>query len=210
MPEITAIFFDIGGVVLTNGWDHEARSRAAEPFNLDFNDFEERHRPLLHNFETGHLGLDQYLDQTVFYRPRPFGREAFKTFMFAQSKPHTETLTLLGNLARSSKYLIAALNNESLELNQSRIENFRLRDYFKIFLSSCFVGVKKPDAGIYRLALEITQRPPEECLFVDDRAPNLVPARDLGMRTIHYQSAGQLAQELHRNGITWDNHGAKQ
>ena len=121
--------------------------------------------------------------------------------MFAQSKPLPETLSIVERLAASRKYLMATLNNESLELNRYRIEQFGLRKHFTAFLSSCFLGVKKPEHTIYRLASQITQRAPDECLFIDDRALNLECAQLLGMRTIHYQNPAQLRQELQRHGV---------
>ena len=201
MAEITTLFWDLGGVVLTNGWDREARRRAAEAFNLDWEDFQDRHEQVSAAFETGRLTLAEYLERTVFYCPRPFTEEAFKAFMFAQSEVHPEVLAIVKGLAGSRRYLLATLNNESLELNLYRIERFHLRAYFTIFFSSCFLGMQKPDEAIYHLALQLTQRAPEECVFIDDRALNLECAQHLGMRTIHYQDPRQLREELRRMGV---------
>lgn len=201
MAEITALFWDVGGVILTNGWDRAGRRRATERFQLDWEEFQDRHELVSADFEAGRLTLEEYLRRTVFYRSRPFTEEEFRSFMFAQSKPSLDTLALVKNLARSDKYLMATLNNESLELNLHRIEQFRLRDYFDVFLSSCFLGVRKPECAIYRLASQITQRAAEECLFIDDRALNLECAQLMGIRTIHYQNSMQLSQELERHGV---------
>ena len=201
MAEITTLFWDVGGVLLTNGWDREARRRAAEQFHLDWEEFEDRHDLVVADFEKGLLTLDEYLRRTVFYRSRAFSQDDFKTSIFTQSQPLPEVLALVERLASSGKYLMAALNNESLELNLYRIEQFRLRDYFVAFFSSCFLGVKKPERGIYRLASQITQRALEECLFIDDRALNLECAQLLGMRTVHYQNPAQLRRELQEHGI---------
>ena len=201
MAEITALFWDVGGVLLTNGWDRAARRRATEQFKLDWEEFEDRHELMVPDFEGGRLTLDEYLQRTVFYRARSFGREEFKASMFAQSQPLPEVLALAARLANSGKYLMATLNNESLELNLYRIQQFRLRDYFNAFFSSCFLGVKKPERAIYRLASQITQRSLEECLFIDDRALNLECAQHLGMRTVHYQDPTQLRRELQEHGI---------
>ncbi|HET7009443.1 MAG TPA: HAD family phosphatase [Anaerolineales bacterium] len=196
MPEITALFWDIGGVLLTNGWDRLARAAAAERFELDPVEFGDRHELVVAAFETGGLGLDGYLEHTIFYRPRPFTREQFAEFMFGQSHPHPEALEVVERLAAGRRYLLAALNNESLELNRHRIERFGLRRYFSVFVSSCYVGVRKPDEAIYRLALDLTQRPPEECVLIDDRPLNLECAASCGMRTIHYQGPVALRHEL--------------
>ena len=201
MAEITTLFWDVGGVLLTNGWDREARRRAAEQFHLDWEEFEDRHDLVVADFEKGLLTLDEYLRRTVFHRSRAFSQDDFKTSIFTQSQPLPEVLALVERLASSGKYLMATLNNESLELNLYRIEQFRLRDYFVAFFSSCFLGVKKPERGIYRLASQITQRALEECLFIDDRALNLECAQLLGMRTVHYQNPAQLRRELQEHGI---------
>lgn len=206
MTEITALFWDVGGVLLTNGWDRASRYRAAEQFHLDWEDFQDRHELVIADFETGRLTLEEYLERTIFYRPRRFTREEFIAFMWAQSQPIGETLAIVERLARSGRYLLATLNNESLELNEYRIERFGLRNLFTLFFSSCFLGVKKPDRAIYRMALQITQRAPEECLFIDDRALNLECAHQLGMRTIHYQNPKQLQQELRRHGVALELH----
>jgi putative hydrolase of the HAD superfamily len=204
VAKVSALFWDMGGVILTNAWDRSARRRAAEKYQLDWEDFEDRHELLLHAFETGEASLEEYLNRVVFYRQRPFTREEFKAFLFEQSKPCSEALALLGGVAAQKKYLLAALNNESLELNHYRIEKFRLRNYFEVFLSSCYLGVRKPGADIYRLALHITQREPGECLFIDDRSLNLECARELGMRTIHFQNSNQLREDLLRSGVSLD------
>jgi putative hydrolase of the HAD superfamily len=204
MAEITTLFWDNGGVILTNGWDRDARKLAVGTFHLDWEDFEDRHELMLDAFETGALSLDDYLKRTVFYRPRSFTPEDFKKFMFAQSQPLPDSLAFAGELARSRKYLMAALNNESLEINEYRIKKFKLRDYFEAFFSSCYLGVRKPNAGIYKLALEITQREPGECILIDDRGLNLECARELGMNTIQYKNLAQLREDLARFGVTPD------
>lgn len=206
MVEFTTLLWDVGGVVLTDGWNQAIRRNAAERFDLDAMDFQKRHEQVEVNFETGRLSLEQYLTHTVFYRLRPFTMNQFKDYMFAQSQPHAEVLAILSRLRQSGRYLLATLNNESLELNLSRIERFGLRRYFALFFSSCFLGVRKPDAGIYRLALRVMQRDPQACLFIDDREINLETARSLGIRTIHYRSPAQLLDELQRGGVRIPHH----
>ncbi len=201
MPEIKGLFWDVGGVVLTNGWDRAARQRAAETFAFDWQESESRHAEVDTPFELGRLGLDDYLDRTVFYQPRAFTKAAFKEFMFAQSEAYPEALRIVERLVLSGKYLLATLNNESLELNQHRIGRFGLRRYFAAFFSSCYLGVKKPEEAIYRVALQVTQLSPAEALFIDDRALNLECARSYRMHTIHYQDPARLMESLRALGI---------
>jgi putative hydrolase of the HAD superfamily len=201
LPRISAIFWDVGGVLLTNAWDHEQRAQALAQFKLDEAEFTDRHEMVVSAFERGKIGLGEYLERTVFYRPRSFTREAFKDYMFSLSQPFPDVLALARELASSGKYLMATLNNESTELNQYRIQTFGLRDIFSLFVSSCFVGLRKPEEGIYRMALELTQMPAEECCFIDDRALNLECARKLDMHTIQKENAGQLRQELQKLGV---------
>jgi putative hydrolase of the HAD superfamily len=200
--ELTTLFWDIGGVILTNGWDRASRREAAELFHMDWEDFQDRHDLSFPAFETGAITLDQYLDRTVFCRPQRFTREEFTAFMFAQSREYPETRAILANVAKSGRYLLAAINNEPRELNEYRIEAFQLRRDFSLFFSSCYVGLRKPDEALYQLAIEVTQRPAEQCLIIDDRPLNLENPHKLGMRTVHYQNPAQLRAELERHGIS--------
>jgi len=198
---ISAIFWDVGGVLLTNGWDRAQREKALEQFHLDREEFNDRHEMLVSSFERGKISLDEYLDRTIFYRSRPFTRDEFRQFMFALSQPKSDELALAQELSRSGKYLMSTINNESRELNLYRIEKFGLREIFDIFISSCFVGLRKPEKDIYRLALEVTQKAPAQCCFIDDRDLNLESAEKLGMQTIRMQTAEQLRQELRKLGV---------
>jgi len=201
MPEITCQFWDVGGVLLTNGWDHVSRRKAVRRFHLDEQDFERRHAAVVDAFERGQISLDAYLQETVFHAPRNFSRREFQAFLCEQSQPNTETLSIVADLARSWRYLMTTLNNESLELNRYRIETFRLRRCFDVFFSSCYLGVAKPDPAIYRLALQLTGRSAGECLVIDDRETNLAVARELGMQTILYRDPAQLREDLWRAGV---------
>jgi len=201
LPRITTLFWDIGGVILTNGWDSRARREAAETFHLDWEEFQDRHDLSFPAFDSGNISLNEYLDRTLFYRSRGFTREEFTAFMFAQSKEYPESRAVLDAASRTGKYFIGAVNNEPLELNEYRIEAFRLRKDFQVFFSSCYLHARKPEEMIFRIALEVTQRPAPECVFIDDRPLNLENPRRLGMNTIHYQSAAQLRQELQTYGV---------
>jgi len=174
---------------------------ALEHFRLDEEEFHSRHDMVVSSFERGKISLDEYLDRTIFYRNRPFSRDEFRDYMFSLSQAMPEVLAFARALALSGRYFMATINNESRELNLHRIEKFGLREIFRLFVSSCFVGLRKPESGIYRLAIETTQMNPEECCFIDDRALNLECAAKLGMRTIQMQNLGQLREELGRLGV---------
>ena len=201
MSTIHAIFWDVGGVLLTNAWDRSERMAALEHFRLDEEEFHSRHEMVVSSFERGKISLDEYLDRTVFYRNRPFTRDEFQNFMFSLSQPMPEVLAFARALADSGKYFMSTINNESRELNLHRIEKYGLRGIFRLFVSSCFVGLRKPESGIYRLAIETTQINPEERCFIDDRALNLECAAKLGMRTIQMQKVDQLREELENLGV---------
>ena len=202
MSAIRAIFWDIGGVLLTNAWDRTERAAALEHFQLDPEEFHARHEMVVSSFERGKITLDEYLDRTVFYRPRPFTREMFRDYMFSLSRSFPEVLEFARGLTGSGKYFMGTLNNESRELNYYRIEKFGLRMMFRLFISSCFVGFRKPERDIYRMALEITQVPAEQCCFIDDRALNLECAAKLGMHIIQMQEVEQLREDLAKLGVT--------
>jgi putative hydrolase of the HAD superfamily len=202
MSDVTAIFWDVGGVILSNGWDRAARADAAKKFGIDWEEFQDRHELASPAFETGRITLDTYLQRTIFYRKRSFTREEFTDFIFAQSEEYPESRAVLSDVAACGKYLQATINNEPLELNEHRIHQFDLRREFKAFFSSCYLGVRKPEERIYHVALAVTQRNPDECLFIDDRELNLESARQLNMRTIHFQNAAQLRRDLVASGVS--------
>ncbi len=201
MPEIAVLFWDIGGVILTNGWDTDSRDEAARRFGLDRADFERRHEGAFPEFEVGRITLDAYLDLTIFFHGRTFTRDDFKAFMFSRSAENAATRAVLDEVTAAGRYLLAALNNEGRELNAYRIERFHLDRNFTVLLSSCYLGLRKPDEMIYRRALEITHRAPEESVFIDDRLPNVEGARRVGMNVIHFQNAAKLRGELARCGV---------
>jgi putative hydrolase of the HAD superfamily len=198
---VTHVFFDIGGVLGTNGWDREQRAAAAGHFGLDVAELEELHGETVAMLEQGRMSLDEYLRNTVFYRARPFEPEEFKSCMLAQSAPFPETIDLARALASTGRYRLMTLNNESDELNRYRIEQFGLRDIFIAFFSSCWVGMLKPARRIYEVALAMSQAEPDGSVFIDDRERNLEPARSLGMRTIRFTDAPRLCQELAELGV---------
>jgi len=202
VSDIRAIFWDVGGVLLTNAWDRTQRAAALEHFHLDEEEFDDRHEMVTSSFERGKITLDEYLERTVFYRARAFTREAFRDFMFSLSQPIPEVIAFAQRLSDSGKYFMATINNESRELNYYRIQKCGLRQIFRLFVSSCFVGVRKPERDIYRLALEMTQIPAPECCFIDDRALNLECAAKLGMQTIEMNSLDQLRDDLAKLGVS--------
>jgi putative hydrolase of the HAD superfamily len=198
--DITHVFFDIGGVLGTNAWDRDQRARAVERFDLD-DEFEGRHQEVVGEFESGRLSLHDYLESVIFYCPRSFTREEIVAFMFSQSEPFPESLDIARQLSRRPGLRLMTLNNESAELNLHRIAAFGLREIFSAFLSSCWLGVRKPQPVIFERALAIVQARPERVVFVDDREQNLAPARAQGYGTIHFTSAPELEKSLRGLGL---------
>jgi len=197
---ITHCFFDIGGVLASNAWDRDQRVRAMEHFGLT-EEFELRHEEVVGEWEVGRIGVDEYLDNTVFYTGRDFTREQFIAFMFEQSVPDAECIALVRRLAERGSARLFTLNNESEVLNQHRITAFGLDGIFLGFLTSCWLGVRKPSRTIFEHALRIVQARPESTLFVDDRAQNLQPAAALGMNTHHYVGTEALETALRAAGL---------
>jgi putative hydrolase of the HAD superfamily len=196
------ILFDVGGVLLTNGWDHSERAAAAKYFHLDLAPFEARHAAAYPAWERGETLLKDYLDATVFNEPRPFSQDDFFGFMLNQSKLLPDgALGILEELSASDKCMVGALNNEARETNEFRFESFGLRNYFAVALSSCYLGLRKPDPPIYKRALDILGRPAERVLFIDDRAENVAGAVSVGMRGIQFLGADSLRRQLVSLGI---------
>lgn len=198
---ITAIFWDIGGVLLTNGWDTAARERAIAKFELDRDDYGQRHAMAVTELETGQISLNEYLTETVFCAHRGFPPESFRDFMFEQSMPIDGTLDVLAEVAATQRYLLGTLNNESRELNEFRLDKFGLRQWFSVYVCSSYLGVMKPAPAIFRIALDLVQRDPDNVLMIDDRPLNVEAAARAGMRTIHFRDAVQLRAELKQLGV---------
>ena len=201
MNHIRHVFFDIGGVLATNGWDREQRKVAIDHFNLDAADFQARHEEMVGPLEQGEVSLDEYLDFTILCRGLPIDHGELKAFIFEQSKPNTESIGIAREVAVGCNYWVMTLNNESDELNRYRIMTFGLDEIFDAYLSSCWLGLRKPTHKFYDRALSIAQARPEQSLFIDDREQNLTPAAALGMKTILYESPDQLRAALVSHGI---------
>jgi putative hydrolase of the HAD superfamily len=196
------ILFDVGGVLLTNGWDRRERAAAVEHFQLDWEDLEARHLALFAAWERDAISLDAYLDATVFHQPRSFSREEFLDFVFSQSKLLDDgALSILGEIAASDKCMVGALNNEARATNEYRFTRFGLREYFQVAFSSCYTGVRKPDPASYRRALDILGGSAERVLFIDDRQQNVDGAAAAGMRAIRFSGAEALRSELAGLGV---------
>jgi putative hydrolase of the HAD superfamily len=198
---LTHVFFDIGGVLGTNGWDREQRAKALQKFGLEENDFEHRHHQVVSEFETGAMSLEEYLDVTVFYTPRLFSREDFELYMLSLSEPNPYTIEIAKHVAATGRVRLMTMNNESAVLNVYRIDRFGLKSIFPTFLSSCWLGVRKPSRVFFERGLAIAQADAESSLLIDDRDQNIAPAAALGMHTILYQSPDALARELAQYGV---------
>ncbi|CCB86205.1 putative uncharacterized protein [Parachlamydia acanthamoebae UV-7] len=181
---ITTLFIDIGGVLLTNGWDRQSRMLASQKFNLDFEDMESRHHLTSDTFEIGKLTLENYLNRVVFYRKRMFTREDFQKFMFDQSKPFPQMINLALKLKILHSLKIAVVSNESKELNEYRIKKFKLGEFVDFFISSSIVHLRKPDEDIFRLALEIAQVPAERVVYIENTPMFVEVAQGLGIQSI--------------------------
>ena len=198
---ITCVFLDIGGVLLTNGWDHQARKRAATNFKLELAEMEDRHHLTFDTYEEGKLTLEEYLSRTVFYEERPFTRDQFREFMFAQSQPYPEMIELAAQLKVRHGLKIAVVSNEGRELNAYRIGKFKLDGFVDFFISSCFVRLRKPDADIFRLALDIAQTPAEQVVYIENTPMFVQIAEGLGIRSILHTDYTSTCAKLASFGL---------
>jgi putative hydrolase of the HAD superfamily len=199
---ITTLFLDIGGVLLTNGWDHNIRTRAAEKFNLDYEEMNERHHLTFDTYEEGKLSLDKYLNRVVFYQERSFSRDEFKAFLYAQSQPFPEMIELMRRLKTQYGLEVAAVSNEGRELTMYRVQQYNLGAVIDFFISSCFVHYRKPDEDIYRIALDIAQVRPERVVYIDDRAMFVEVAQSLGIRGIIHSAYETTRTALEGFGLS--------
>ncbi|HVY74932.1 MAG TPA: HAD-IA family hydrolase [Puia sp.] len=196
MPQPTTIFTDIGGVMLTNGWDRQGRARAISKFKLDPVETDERHNLTFDTYESGKISLDEYLHRVVFYEKRDFTPDEFRKFMFDQSQPLTEMLNLIRGIKEKYGIKIAVVSNEGRELNNYRIAKFRLNEFVDFFISSCFVHFRKPDADIFKVALDIAQVAPEKVIYIEDRPMFVEVAESLGIRGIRHRDYATTGKAL--------------
>ena len=198
---ITCLFLDIGGVLLTDGWTHDGRKRAAANFNLDLAEMEDRHHLTFDTYEEGKLTLDEYLGRVVFYEERPFTQAQFRTFMFAQSEAHPEMIDLVTQLKARHGLKIAVVSNEGRELNAYRVRAFKLDKFVDFYISSCFVHVRKPDADIFRLALDIAQVPARQVVYIENTPMFVQVAEGLGIRSILHTDYTSTCAQLDSFGL---------
>jgi putative hydrolase of the HAD superfamily len=201
---VTTLFLDIGGVLLTDGWGHGARKRAATNFNLEWAEMEDRHQLNFDTYEEGRITLEEYLGRVVFYRKRPFTRAQFRRFMFAQSKPHPEMIALFARLKVRHGLKVAVVSNEGRELNAYRIRTFKLDRLVDSFISSCFVHVRKPDTEIYRLAIDIAQAPARQVVYIENTPMFVQVAEGLGIRSILHTDYSSTRAKLASLGLPDD------
>jgi putative hydrolase of the HAD superfamily len=199
---IRTLFLDIGGVLLTNGWDHNIRARAAEKFSLDYEEMNERHHLTFDTYEEGKLSLDEYLTRVVFYQERPFSREDFKAFMFAQSQPYPQMIALIRQLKDQYHLQLAAVSNEGRELTVYRVKQFKLGKFIDFFVSSCFVHFRKPDTDMYRIALDIAQASPQQVAYIDDRPMFVEVAQGMGIQGIIHRGYEATRGALETMGLS--------
>lgn len=192
------LFFDIGGILLTNGWGHESRKEAAEKFGLDYAEVNALHTFIFNVYEIGSVTLDEYLDTVIFNHPRDFTREDFKEFIYQQSV-ELPTLAWLKEWKKDCGFRIISINNEGKELNDYRVKKFKLHDFFDAFVSSCEVKLRKPDPSIWKLAMGIAQVQPNQCVYFDDRIMFVNAAQQLGIRSFQHtdlESTKKILQQL--------------
>ena len=199
--QITTVFLDIGGVLLTDGWDHHARRRVAKHFKLDWAEMQERHELNFEIQEEDKITFHEYLDRVVFWQKRPFTRAEFRKFMFAQSKPFTEMIKLVRNLKAKYKLKVFVVSNEAREVNAYRIRQFKLNGFVDAFISSCFVHLRKPDAAMFQLALDIAQVPARQIAYVDNTPLFVQIAEEFGMRGLRHTDYQSTAAKLAAFGL---------
>lgn len=199
--KITTLFTDIGGVLLTNGWDRQARGEAAVLFNLDSVDLEERHHLTFDTYEVGKLTLDEYLERIVVFTERSFSYDDFKEFMFKKSLPYNDMIALICDLKKKYNLKVAVISNEGRELNQYRINTFKLNEFVDFFVSSSFVHFRKPDADIFKVAIDISQSDVATSLYIDDRMLFVQVAEGLGLQGIHHINYEDTKAQLAAFGL---------
>jgi putative hydrolase of the HAD superfamily len=201
---IKFLFIDIGGVLLTDGWGHAFRNLADKEFDLNPEEMETRYNQILDTYELGKITLEEYLRWVVFYEERSFTPAQFQKFMFAQSKPYPKMIELVRRLKAKYGLKIVVVSNEARELNAYRIRKFDLDGFVDSFISSCFVHLRKPDADIFRLALDIAQAKAPQVVYIENTPMFVQIAEGLGIRSILHTDYGSTCAKLASFGLLND------
>jgi putative hydrolase of the HAD superfamily len=200
--KITSLFLDIGGVLLTNGWGQTARNKTVAHFKLNSEEINERHHLTFDTYEEGKLTLTDYLKRVIFYEKRKFSEKDFTSFMFSQSLPYPDTIAFFKEIKKRHQLKVVAVSNEGRELNAYRVKKFKLNDLFDAFVSSSYVHLRKPDVDIFLMAGDISQTPPENSLFIDDRLMFVKVAQTMGINGIHYEGLDKIKTQLKKFGLS--------
>lgn len=201
---ISCLFVDIGGVLLSDGWNHHIRERTAAAFKLNWDELEERHHLNFNLYEEDKLTLEDYLARVVFHRPRPFTPAQFRDFMFAQSQPFPEMIALVARLKIRHGLKVVVVSNEAREINAYRIQKFKLDQVVDFFISSCYVHLRKPDKDIFKLALDVAQVPAERIVYIENTALFVEVAASLGIRSILHTDYPSTCARLIELGLDHD------
>jgi putative hydrolase of the HAD superfamily len=199
---ITTLFLDIGGVLLSNGWDTEMRKQAIKYFKLDAKETEDRHHMTFDAFESGKMTISEYLKQVVFYEPRSFNENQFVNYMNEQTAPFQDHIDFFKMLKEKYELQVIAISNEPRELNEYRIRRFHLKALFDAVISSSFVHFRKPDKDIFRLAIDISQAEVEQSVFIDDRLMFIEVAKSLGLQGIQFTNLKEVKMQLSTLGLS--------
>lgn len=201
---ITTLFLDIGGVLLSNGWGHDFRQKTVDKFHLDKEEMEERHSIMFVTYEEGGITLNEYLKRVVFYEERDFTFNEFRDFMFSLTTPNEEMIAFIKKIKAQYDLKIVAVSNEARELNAYRIHAFGLNSFIDLFVSSCYVHIRKPDARIFKLALDIAQVHENEVIYIDDVQMFVDVATDFKIKSICHKDFPSTAKALAQLGLITD------
>lgn len=199
---ITHIFTDLGGVLLTNGWDHDLRQRTAQQFGVDAKEMEARHHLTYDTYESGKMGLAGYLDRVLFYEPRSFGAAEVIEFILNAARAYQDMIDLVCALKARHGLRVAVVSNEGRELTTDRIRRFKLDEFVDFFIVSSFVHFRKPDEDIWRIALDVAQVRPAQVVYLEDRPMFVEVAASLGLKSIWHRGLDTTRTELARLGLT--------
>ena len=201
---ITHLFTDLGGVLLTNGWDKNLRHLTADHFGINSAEMDDRHHLTYDTYESGKMGLAAYLDRVVFYEPRGFTHDDVIDFILGEARAFPEMIDLVRRLKARHGIKVAVVSNEGRELTADRIRRFRLDDFVDFFIVSCYVHFRKPDEDIFRVALDIAQADPRRVAYIEDRPMFVEVAASLGMHAIWHHGFESTCEHLAALGLTLD------
>lgn len=201
---IKHIIFDLGGVVVPEE-NEEMRKSMSAVLGMPFSAYIKRYLKFAHKATKGKIGLyDIYKrvvkDNNLKISAKKILELDLKLYKKYRQKPRKEMISFIKKLKK--RYSVVCLTNTELEIAEIHRKTGLYKIFDKAFVST-EIGMRKPNINIYRKTLKDLKAKPRECVFIDDKKPNITAAKRLGMHGFVYKNYNKLKKDLKRISIVF-------